>query len=326
MQIDPQIGALRGDHAAQRAMQRAVADAMAQCRHDSALSPVLTDLESYGTGVPLSDCTHLAALFAADGSPRKAIEPFVRRLVTLQRAYPLALLAFRHQSGAGFHFLLIAGKGRATLGLALHEGGAHFAAPTTATFSDAERHEAVLAGAGEISMLEIARENGEHAMIEECRRRVSTGTVFTCSGRKQSRIVRSLASRLLVLRLARTGEAMLPARQFALPSGRLVHRACGDRRESRHEMMLTLLGRMGRCDAAPLLADLAVQDGAGGEQFRWQALRECLALESAAGFRALSSIAEDPADPLARPARELRANLVQTHPQLAALEPASCLA
>ncbi len=326
MQIDPQIGALRGDHAAQRIMREAVVETVRQCRHDPALAAILTDLETYGAGASLSDCKHLATPFAAEGAPRRAIESFVRRIVRLQRAYSLAQLAFRHQSGPGFHYLQIAGKGRATLGLALYDGVPHRSGTASATFPDAERHDVVLAGAGEFGLLEVASENGAHATIKERRQQVGEGSVIALRGPARSQVLRAVGGRLLILRLIRFAETPLPTRRFALPSGNLLHRASGDRRESQHELMMALLGRMGRSDAVPVLADLALDGAGGSEHFRWQALRECLALDTAAGLRVLSSIAKDPADALSGPARNLRAGLVETHPRLASLEPEPCLA
>lgn len=50
---------------------------------------------------------------------------------------------------------------------------------------------------------------------------------------------------------------------------------------------------------------------------RWQALRECLGLDSGAGFAALTGIAQRSDDPLAAPAGALRAQLLEAYPQLA---------
>jgi hypothetical protein len=86
-------------------------------------------------------------------------------------------------------------------------------------------------------------------------------------------------------------------------------------------MMLAVLGRMGRADAAPALAEMA-RDGC--EHVRWQAVRECLALDTAEGFRTLAAIARDPADSLAAQAGTLRAQLLEAHPQLAILEERPC--
>jgi hypothetical protein len=54
----------------------------------------------------------------------------------------------------------------------------------------------------------------------------------------------------------------------------------------------------------------------GSAHLRWQAVRECLALDTARGFALLSRIAADPADDLSTSAGALRAQLVETYPQL----------
>jgi len=79
--------------------------------------------------------------------------------------------------------------------------------------------------------------------------------------------------------------------------------------------MLPLLGKMGRADAAPLIAGMALEPGSDG--LRWQALRECLGLDTLTGFRTLTEMAGRPDDPLANSAGALRAQLIETYPQLA---------
>jgi hypothetical protein len=76
---------------------------------------------------------------------------------------------------------------------------------------------------------------------------------------------------------------------------------------------------MGRSDAAPLAAEIA--EGKGGDALRWQALRECIALDTLTGVRALHTLAANPADSLSGPAEALRAQLVSAYPQLAELAP-----
>ena len=100
-----------------------------------------------------------------------------------------------------------------------------------------------------------------------------------------------------------------------------MHRASGCRAESQREMATALLGRMGRNDAAPLLAELAMS---GSAHIRWQTLRECLSLDTGEGFAVLSRIAADPRDELAVPAGALRARLLEAHPQLSHIEEAVC--
>jgi hypothetical protein len=105
-------------------------------------------------------------------------------------------------------------------------------------------------------------------------------------------------------------------------SGALLRQAAGDIRTSRQEMMLALLGRMRRADAAPVMAAIAREPG--DRSLRWQALRECLALDTTEGFAALGAIAEAGDDPLSRQAAALRAQLVETHPVLHTLEQQIC--
>jgi hypothetical protein len=87
-------------------------------------------------------------------------------------------------------------------------------------------------------------------------------------------------------------------------------------------MMLALLGRMKCSEAAPLMAEIGIEQGA--DSLRWEALREALALDTAMGFAALCRVARSPLDPLAAPAGALRGQLIETHPQLRAFEEARC--
>ena len=127
-----------------------------------------------------------------------------------------------------------------------------------------------------------------------------------------------VAGRLVTLRLHRPDKSIDPVREYALDSGKLLHRAAGTPAESRYELMISLLGRMGRADAAPLLASMAL--GADSPGLRWQAMRECLGLDTATGFAALGTLARRGGDPLAAPAGALRAQLLESWPQLAGLE------
>jgi len=84
--------------------------------------------------------------------------------------------------------------------------------------------------------------------------------------------------------------------------------------------MIAVLGRMECREAAPVLAEIAAQEGA--DSLRWQALREGLVLDTATGFRTLCAVAETACDPLAAPAAALRDSLVRAHPSLRSLEDA----
>lgn len=111
-------------------------------------------------------------------------------------------------------------------------------------------------------------------------------------------------------------------REYALADGALLKQTAGEVRQSRHETMLALLGRMKRREAVPVMAAIACQSGA--DSLRWEALRESLALDTAQGFAALCALARSPLDPLAAPAGALRAQLVEAHPRLRAFEEERC--
>ena len=134
--------------------------------------------------------------------------------------------------------------------------------------------------------------------------------------------VLAIDRRLVSLRLERASAAPGPTREIDLAGGAVLHQAAGDIRTSRIEAMLAVLGRMGRADAAPVMAAIAREPG--DTSLRWQALRECLALDTRAGLVALAAIAGDASDPLAAPASALHAELIAAHPELAAPSFDSC--
>jgi hypothetical protein len=119
---------------------------------------------------------------------------------------------------------------------------------------------------------------------------------------------------LVTLRLQRRPRHGGVAFEYDIESGTLLHRAAGVMRESRHALMINLLGRMGRKDAAPVLADIAQEEAAS--DLRWQALREGLGLDTATGFAALAKVAARPDDALAKPAAALKAQLLELYPAL----------
>ena len=61
-------------------------------------------------------------------------------------------------------------------------------------------------------------------------------------------------------------------------------------------------------------------DNESDQEARWEAARQTLAMDAARGFKLLCQLSRDEADPLARPALELRTNLAAAHPALRALE------
>ena len=318
MRIDPQLRALRSDTAPQRKAQIALEAARDAWAHGPARS-VLEQLESYGSKGDLADYPALSGLFGQAGTASALIEALMASLLDEVRAHPLGQVPLRHQYKDGLSVLQIAQRGRAALSLITYEEPE--VDPTSVCFAGGERHEAVLAGSADICEFELLAEAPGRASIDCRTRRAVAGEYLLCEGEKQTRQIRQVHGRFVVLRLSRTEEVPPETRQYSLAGGRLLHRASGCRAESQREMATALLGRMGRSDVAPLLARLTKE---GSDHIRWQTLRECLALDTVEGFGALSAIARNPADPLATPAGALMAQLVEAHPQLSQIEVSQC--
>lgn len=319
MRIDPVFAEMRRDPGLQRRAQaamRAAGDAWAAAPD---VAPLLADFRRYGEGAELAECPALAQAFAAGGPACRLTDTLVQRFLCELVGNRVGQLPFRHGFDGTTSTLLLSQSGRAQLILHAYEPGEW--SHSTASFSDAERYVHVLAGQGEG---QIARRDPVSGAIALEPVALERGRHFALKLDRHALQVQRASCRLVTLRLHRFAAAPGPSCDYRLADGALLHQAAGDIRESRFEMMIALLGRMGRDEAAPVMAALARE--AGDSSLRWQALRECLALDTAAGFHALVELARRPADPLAAPAGALRAQLVEAHPQLRALEGDLCLA
>ena len=305
MFVRDELKALRGDNKEARTHRVAMEEALEDCRREPRLAAVLEELLRYGEGGDIAHCPALVVLFEHLRSARDILRPLIGRLTALHRAYPLAQLAFRHRSQAGAHVLQIAARGHATLSLVLQDGEAS-SKPSIATFVDAEQREMVLAGKASACLFAIETEDRDRVTLNSVRTELQSGARMKCTGPRQSRLIQPSHESLLTLRLARTAGRPGPTRRVDVRSGRIVHRASGNATDSRAELAMLLLGRMGRSDALPVLA---ARTRTGDAQLRWQALRQCLALDAATGLPLLERIAKDHADPLYQAARVLLAQL-----------------
>ena len=312
MFVRDELKALRGDDREARTHRVAMEEALEDCRREPRLAAVLEELLRYGEGGDFAHCPALVALFEHTGAARDLLRPLIGRLTALHRAYPLAQLAFRHRSQAGAHVLQIAARGHATLSLVLQDQDAG-AEHIIATFADADQREVVLTGKANACLFEIVAEERDRVILNSVRTELQSGARMKCTGPRQSRLIKPSHDSLLTLRLARTAGRPRPTRRIDVRSGRIVHRASGNAADSRAELAMLLLGRMGRDDALPVLA---TRTRTGDAQLRWQALRQCLALDAATGLPLLERIAKDHADPLYQAARALLAQLQRERPSL----------
>jgi hypothetical protein len=322
MQIRPELDALRRDDAPQRQAQARLVEDLARWRAGPA-APLDTELARFGDGAELDDLPLLSALFAPGETAAEdfAAELVARFVAALERD-PLGQVPLRHYTDDLVTTLMLARNARSTLTLQALDGTglARRAAPVSAGFPPSEAIERVLAGSahGEVVSIVAARPGG--ADLSSAELHLRAGDVHRRDGSREALILRSVAGSLVTLKLQRRTASNAVTHEYRLADGALVHQAAGNPRDSRLELTAALLGRMGRTDAAPLLAAMAEETGSPA--LRWQALRECLALDSAAGFAALSQLARRGEDPLCGPAGALRAQLIETYPQLAGV--ASC--
>ncbi|WP_347303219.1 hypothetical protein V5740_00940 [Croceibacterium sp. TMG7-5b_MA50] len=317
MRIDPAIAALRSDRSLQQQAQAAMGATCAAWRADHAVAPAIEDLDRYGAGAPLEACPALEALFTGEqGAADAFADALLRHHLPALAERPFAHPAFRHSHAGALSTLLLGRAGRACLTIHARDPGRFDY--DLAGYSDAVRYETVLAGEAEARIVRCHREpDGKpHLFIENLR--LTSGAAVALDLNSETLQVLATPIRTVTLRLQREAADPAPAREHALADGRLLRQASGSIRSSRQEMMVALLGRMKRGEAAPVLAEMACEPA--DPSLRWQALRESLALDTATGFTALVQLSRRAGDPLAPAAGALRAQLVEAHPQLLDLE------
>ena len=318
MDLDQTFADLQADPALQVQAQVGLVTALATWQASPQAQPVLDGFARFAEGTPLAALDALSALFGGDEAQgaRNFVAPLLTAWSLAMSDQPLGLVPLRHVANRASASLLLATAGEATLTLVALDGAALNTAPAaqSASFAPSEVWEVILSGTGEARLVERRGETiAAHPLLLE------PGLALGRDGEREALLIDAVDGAMVLLRLQRRVETMQPRREFALADGRLLRQASATPRESRHEVAVALLGRMGRKDAAPLLAEIARDEG-HGDSLRWQALRECLGLDSATGFWTLTAISRGGSDPLAVPAGALRAQLLETYPQLAEVE------
>ncbi|MEZ5742960.1 MAG: hypothetical protein R3D89_04340 [Sphingomonadaceae bacterium] len=316
MIIHPELRALRGDDSPQRDDQDALVEAVDAWRSRQDVAQIFDELDGFAAGGPIENFPALAALFDGSGHAARFIDEMIALVGAAFAEAMLAHLPFRYYCDDVVSTLQLGRAGRCSLALTVLDGEALAArpAPTTADFSSCEIWESVLAGAGQAQGVTCADLSQESADLAIETIALKPGTVFARQAWREALIVEDVEGRLVSLRLQRRLRETAPTREFRLSDGQFVHQAAGNPTESRTELMMALAGRMKLTESAPVLADIAL-DGCSAA-LRWQALRECLALDTQEGFAVLCQIAASPGDDLAHPAGALRSQLIETYPQL----------
>ena len=322
MLVHPELRALRSDDTPQCAAQKALRQALADWEASPDVAAMLDDLGRFAAGAALDDCPELACLFTpGTGAARRLARNYSAVTCTALAAAPLGHVPQRHFTDGVSSTLLLARARNVTLSLVAIDGQRLGLRPeaTSASFGPNQTWEYILAGSAIVEMVECQPTGPRDARLLRHGDVVRPGSILQRDGEREARLLRRIDGALVSLRLQRRREDADATREYDLATSELLHQAAGNPRESRIELMMALLGRMGRKDAAPLLAELAQDHGSAA--MRWQALRECLALDTLVGFQALSLVAAAPDDALSDPAGALRAQLVEAYPQLQELAP-----
>ena len=322
MHLHDQLRALRSDDTPQRDAQKRMVSARDSWLELPDVAEVLADMDAFGTSRPLAECPALAALFEEESvSAQSAAQAFIGQLTSISGralvADPLGYIALRHFTDGTISTLMLARRGRVSLTLMAVDGAGlkRRPAPPSVSFSANEQWDHVLAGSARADLITCRDKTADGITLHKRSIALTPGRVLPRDCRMTAMQLREVDGCLVTLRLQRSQLKAEPTREYDLESGALIHQAASNARDSRFELMLSLLGRMGRADSAPIMAAIALEQG--GDSLRWQALRECLGLDTLTGFRTLSALAQRADDPLAGAADTLRTQLVQAHPQLA---------
>ena len=317
MLLRPELQALRSDDTPQRQAQAVLHRLTARWRADVG-NGLEEALASYAHGEPLAHLPPLARLFLP-GNPAalRLTRDLIDRMAVALATAPWGQVPLRHKVDDMTATLVLGAAGNAVLLLQTIDGAGLKRRPAalTASFSPGETYDHVLAGTADARIIALSGETDLSADLKVTPCQLVAGDVTRRSGAHQSLLIDAVPTSLTTLKLQRRPANGSVTREFSLADGALAHQAAGNPRESRFELTAALLGRMGRSDAAPLLAAMAEENG--GQSLRWQSLKECLGLDSGAGFLALSRIAARDDDPLAGPAEALRLQLLSNYPQLA---------
>ena len=317
MLIRPELQALRSDDAPQRIAQHRLHQILQSWQTTGTGAQVQTELARFHSGEALDQLPVFSALFCPESDDwRGFLDNLLQPLLAQIAAQPLSQSPLRHAVGEGFTSVVLARCGTAALTLQ-HIDGAALAlrqAAQTVSFLPVITWERALAGSVHAIRVGMDERLPDRARLNSSAYEFKAGDVHCRNGQAEALIFRSAPTSFVQLRLQRRTSTCEPVREYRLSDGCLVHQAAGTPRDSRLELTATLLGRMKRRDAAPMLAAMAEEQGSDG--LRWQALRECLALDTAVGFRTLSMLAVRGQDPLHRAASALRAKLLEMHPEL----------
>lgn len=321
MILSPELAALRQDDTPQRRVQRRLVAQANGWRATGIGAAIEAELPRLASGADLAALPALHMLFTpGDPAARTLADEVVHWLAGELAEAPLGQVPLRHLHDPLRSTLMLARCHGASLALQAIDGAglARQAEPAAVSFTPNETWDHVLAGSGTGELVRITARTPAGVSLAREPVRIAAGQVAHRRGDDCAQLIREVPGLLVTLKLQRRCPGDAVSREYALADGRLLHQAAASPRDSRLELTAALLGRMGRRDAAPLLAAMAEETGSA--HLRWEALRECLGLDSARGFATLTALARRADDPLAAPAGALRAQLLESYPELAGVQ------
>ena len=318
MRIDQELSALRSSPQPMRAAQAVLEQARDEWIAQVAEGRLVPELALYASGEALASLPALSHLMTNLAAAQSLADSLTAAMIPAMRSKPFALVPFRHQSTRYHCIVELARSGTAALSLMVYwRRGA--GRSETVCFTSGERREICLRGKAEARELGLVASDSAVATLTDQAFTINSGWAAGYDNAHATKLVEQVASPMVILRLARDALCPMPAREYRIEDGALVHQSAADRIDSRREMALAVLGSMGRRDALPAML---AASSSGPPHVRWEAVRQMLALDTATGFRALSTMADDPADELSAPAQQLRSALMRSHPALASLREA----
>ncbi len=310
MQVHPDVARLREALPAQPLTDAA----LAAWRAGADVTALQAALARHDAGAALAELPDLAQLLSEAEPARALVEGFVAPLIAALRTEPLAQLPLGHSTTSGMARLRLASHGRTALTLAAHAPRAR-AVPVTAVFDDGAAHEIILRGEGRALMHRLERGKLTSSEIA-----LTPGTRLARHGADDARQIIAVFQPLLVLQLSREAAEPLPSREIALADGRLMTTISGCKHTSQQLMALGVLGALRYGPAVAAMADVA-RDCSAARDLRWEALRQCLALDAAKGLAVLAALAGNADDALHIPAAALQQQLLASRPELATFIP-----
>ncbi len=275
---------------------------------------VAQDLKRYGAGVDVRDCANLHALVNDLAKAQAFTLSLIQTILPALRAHALGEAPFRFKNSQGLATLQLMESGGATVSLAAYEPLASEETPSSALFSDREVHEIALGGEALVAQHRF----GAGGTLSSEPMPWFAGHTSAQAAQTEARQVLRVERTLLLLQLIREPERPAPTRLVDLSSGETLRIASGDKSASQAVMALSVLGALGECGALEIMEKTAL-NARENPDVRWEAARQCLALDAARGLALLVKLAGYAADPLAKPAASLKTQLLSAQPELRAL-------